>query len=101
MLEMLHASFQDPCDPTIVWPAIWMGYAQMVFKTLGKQITPPNMVGLMSLWADIEPIRQVRLHPDFMDFAKRIGLVAAWEKYGWPDLPPDPSHRNPTLSDQD
>ncbi|WP_373476482.1 tetratricopeptide repeat protein [Sphingorhabdus sp.] len=90
MLEMLHASFPDPCDPTIVWPAIWMGYAPMVFKTLGKQITPPNMVGLMSLWADIEPIRQTRIHPDFMDFAKRIGLVAAWEKYGWPDLIPEP-----------
>ena len=90
MLEMLHASLPDPCDPTIVWPAIWMGYAPMVFKTLGKQITPPNMVGLMSLWADIEPIRQTRLHPDFMDFAKRIGLVAAWEKYGWPDLLPEP-----------
>lgn len=91
MLEMLHASFPDPCDPTIVWPAIWMGYAPMVFKTLGKQITPPNMVGLMSLWADIEPIRQTRNHPDFMDFAKHIGLVAAWEKYGWPDLIPAPS----------
>lgn len=94
MLEMLHASFPDPCDPTIVWPAIWMGYAPMVFKTLGKQITPPNMVGLMSLWADIEPIRQTRIHPDFMDFAKRIGLVAAWEKYGWPDLIPAPTNQD-------
>ena len=94
MLEMLHATFPDPYDPTIVWPAIWMGYAPMVFKTLGKQITPPNMVGLRSLWADIEPIRQTRMHPDFMDFAKRIGLVAAWEKYGWPDLLPDPSLTN-------
>ena len=94
MLEMLHASFPDPCDPTIVWPAIWMGFAPMVFKTLGKQITPPNMVGLMSLWADIEPIRQTRIHPDFMDFAKRIGLVAAWEKYGWPDLIPAPTNQD-------
>lgn len=101
MLEMLHASLPDPSDPTIVWPAIWMGYAPMVFKTLGKQITPPNMVGLMSLWADIEPIRQTRIHPDFMDFAKRIGMVAAWKKYGWPDLLPDPSHQNPAPSDQD
>lgn len=94
MLELLHASFPDPSDPTIVWPAIWMGYAPMVFKTLGKQITPPNMVGLMSLWADIEPIRQTRIHPDFMDFAKRIGLVAAWEKYGWPDLISAPTNQN-------
>lgn len=90
ILEMLHASLPDSCDHSIVWPAIWMGYSSMVFRTLGSQITPPNMVGLMSLWTDIEPIRQTRLHPDFMSFAENIGLVAAWEKYGWPDLMPDP-----------
>lgn len=91
VLDMLHATLPDPGDPTIVWPAIWMGYSTMVFKTLGTQITPPNMVGLMSLWADIEPMRQTRLHSEFMDFAVGIGLVAAWEKYGWPDMLPDPS----------
>jgi TolB-like protein/Tfp pilus assembly protein PilF len=90
ILDMLHVTLPDTCDPTIVLPAIWMGYSEMVFKTLGTQITPPNMVGLMSLWVDIEPIRQTRMHPDFMDFAAEIGLVAAWEKYGWPDFLPDP-----------
>lgn len=94
VLEMLHATLQDPCDSTIVFPAIWMGEAQMVFKTLGKQITPANFFGFMLLWADIEPMRQVRLHPDFMDFAQRIGMVAAWQKYGWPDLPVRPTHTN-------
>ncbi len=88
MLDYLHATLPDPCDTSIVAPAIWMGYSEMVFKTLGTQITPANMYCLMSLWADIEPIRQTRLHPDFLPFAERIGLVAAWEKYGWPDLLP-------------
>lgn len=91
VLEMLHATLHDPCDSTIVLPAIWMGEAQMVFKTLGKQITPANFFAFMSLWTDAEPINQVRLHPDFMDFAQRIGMVAAWEKYGWPDQLPKPS----------
>jgi hypothetical protein len=63
-----------------------MGYADMVFRTLGRQITPANMFCLMSLWADLEPIRQVRLHRDFQPFAERIGLAAAWNKYGPPDL---------------
>ena len=88
MLDYLHGSLPDPCDTSIVAPAIWMGYTKMVFKTLGTQITPANMYCLMSLWADIEPIRQTRLHPEFLPFAERIGLVAAWEKYGWPDLLP-------------
>ncbi|MDT8442320.1 MAG: hypothetical protein RQ723_11745 [Desulfuromonadales bacterium] len=90
MLDYLHATLPDPCDTSIVAPAIWMGYAPMVFKTVGTQVTPANMYCLMSLWADIEPIRRVRLHAGFTPFAKRIGLEAAWEKYGRPDLSPVP-----------
>lgn len=86
LLDRLHATLPDPGDTSIVLPAIWMGYAEMVFKTLGQQISPANVFCLMSLWADIEPIRQIRIHRDFMPFAERIGLTAAWEKYGWPDL---------------
>ena len=93
MLDYLHATLPDPSDTSIVAPAIWMGYAGMVFKTLGAQITPANMYCLMSLWADIDPIRNVRLHPDFMVFAEKVGLVAAWKKYGWPDLLPAPDNR--------
>ena len=88
LLDQLHAALPDPVDTSIVMPAIWMGHSSLVFKTLGKQITPANMFCLMSLWADIEPIRQIRLHPDFPAFAERTGLVKAWEKYGWPDLLP-------------
>jgi TolB-like protein/Tfp pilus assembly protein PilF len=96
VLDYLHATLPDPCDTSIVAPAIWMGYSQMVFKTLGTQITPANMYCLMSLWADIEPIRQTRVDPDFLPFAERIGLVAAWEKYGWPDLLPAPNGQIPS-----
>jgi TolB-like protein len=90
MLDFLHATLPDPSDTSIVAPAVWMGYAKMVFKSLGTQITPANMFCLMSLWADVDPIRRTRQHPGFMAFAKRIGLRAAWEKYGWPDLLPRP-----------
>lgn len=93
MLDYLHATLPDASDTSIVAPAVWMGYSRMVFKTLGAQITPANVFCLMSLWTDIEPIRQVRLHPEFMAFAERIGMLATWKKYGWPDLlaPPDSS----------
>ncbi|MCC5870421.1 MAG: hypothetical protein JJU27_18115 [Gammaproteobacteria bacterium] len=88
LLDYLHTTLPDPGDTSIVAPAIWMGHARLVYKTLGTQITPANMYCLMSLWADIEPIRQIRLHPEFLPFAERIGLMAAWDKYGCPDLLP-------------
>ena len=92
MLDMLHVRLHDKCDPTIVLPAIWMGYSEMVFKTLGETVTPANFFGLKHIWSDREPVRQVWTHPEFLPFAKNIGLVKAWEKYGWPDLLPRPTH---------
>ncbi len=91
MLTGLHAAMPDPYDPSIAIPAIWMGHAELVMKIYREQIHPANMFGLMSLWADTDPIRVTREHPDFMAFAEEIGLVEAWERYGWPDvMPADP-----------
>lgn len=91
MLNMLHATLHDKYDPTIVLPAIWMGYTEMVFKTLGEKITPANFFGFMQIWSEREPVRQIWTHPDFMTFSKNIGMFKAWEKYGWPDLLPRPT----------
>jgi len=91
MLDGLHSTMHDPCDPSIVFPAIWMGHTDLVLKIYGTCIHPANMFGLMSIWSDIEPIRQIRLSPQFMPFAQEFGLGDAWEKYGWPDLMPKPA----------
>lgn len=86
MLDGLHATMPDPYDPSIAFPAIWMGHAPLTMKIYREQIHPANMFGLMSLWTDVDPIRKTREHPDFMQFAESAGLVAAWDKHGWPDL---------------
>lgn len=93
VLDMLYASLHDRSDPTIVLPAIFMGYAEMLFRTVGERITPANTLCLLSIWADVDPIRQIWQHPEFIPFAQRIGMAAAWDKYGWPDLLPPPSNR--------
>ena len=90
VLDGLHATMADPYDPSIAFPAIWMGHAELTIKIYREGMSIANMFGLLTFWSDSDPIRQTRLHPDFMSFAKDIGLVAAWEKYGWPDLMPDP-----------
>ncbi|MEM8726218.1 MAG: hypothetical protein AAGE86_11920, partial [Pseudomonadota bacterium] len=60
LLDGLHASMADPYDPSIILPAIWMGHADLVMKIYRERIHPANMFGLMSLWADFEPTRQIR-----------------------------------------
>ena len=91
-LDFLHTSMVDKEHTAITMPAVFMGYAELLFKTIGTRITLGNVAGLMSMWADINPIRQIWQHPEFIPFAQRIGMAAAWDKYGWPDLLPPPSN---------
>lgn len=92
-LDYLHMTMHDNGDYAITLPTVFMGYAEMLYKTLGQRISPGNMGCLMSIWADVDPIRQIWQHPEFIPFAQRIGMAAAWDKYGWPDLLPVPSNR--------
>jgi len=91
LVDMLHETLPEPYDPTVAWPAVFMGHADLAMKIFRERIHPANMPALMNLWADVDPLNRIRQHPDFMSFAEDIGLVDAWEKYGWPDLmPSDP-----------
>lgn len=40
---------------------------------------------IASVWIAGEPYSRLRRDPAFPAFAARIGLVRAWEKYGWPE----------------
>lgn len=93
MLNMMYTVLHDKADLAITGPAIFTGNAEMVFKAFGHHLTPANILSFIQLWADVEPIRQIWQHPEFIPFAQRIGMAAAWDKYGWPDLLPPPSNR--------
>ncbi len=92
-LDFLHATMVEKEHLAITLPAVFMGYADLLFKTVGARMTLQNIACLMSIWADIDPVRQIWKHPEFIPFAQRIGMAAAWDKYGWPDLLPAPSNR--------
>ena len=92
-LDFLHATMVEKEHLAITAPAVFMGYADLLFKTIGTRLTLQNLACLMSIWADIDPIRQIWQHPEFIPFAQRIGMADAWDKYGWPDLLPPPSNR--------
>lgn len=88
LVEMLHQTLPEPYDHSVAWPAIWMGHTELVMKIYRECIHPANMPGLMHLWADIAPMNRTIKHAGFITFAEDIGMVEAWEKYGWPDLIP-------------
>lgn len=85
MIDALHQTMPDPYDNSIAFPAIWMGHAELVMKIYGEQTSVANLFGLMTLWVDSDPIKRTWRHPDFLKFAKRVGYIDAWDKYGWPE----------------
>jgi TolB-like protein len=93
VLEMLYGVLHDKSDFAISGPAIVTGNAELVFKTFGHCISPSNLMALVPLWTKVDPICRVWQHPEFIPFAQRIGMAAAWDKYGWPDLLPPPCNR--------
>jgi TolB-like protein/Tfp pilus assembly protein PilF len=93
VLEMMFATLPDKADVAIVGPAVFTGNAELLFKALRHHITPANILSLIVLWIDIDPIRRIWQHEEFIPFAQSIGMAAVWDKYGWPDLLPPPSNR--------
>lgn len=92
-LDFLHLSMDDKQHMVITLPAVFMGYVEMLYKTIGTRITLQNLACLISIWTEIDPMCRIWQHPEFIPFAQRIGMAAAWDKYGWPDLLPMPSNR--------
>lgn len=92
-VDYLYATMVEKDHLAITLPAVFMGYADLLFKTIGSRITLSNMACLISIWSNIDPMRQIWQHEEFIAFAQRIGMAAAWDKYGWPDLLPVPSNR--------
>jgi TolB-like protein len=92
-LDFLHLSMHDKEHQAITLPAVFMGYADMLFKTIGTRITLQNLACLMSIWTEIDPTCRIWQHLEFIPFAQSIGMADAWDKYGWPDLLPMPTNR--------
>ena len=86
VLEMMYATLADPGDPAVSGAAVFCGNADVAFKSMSTSQSPAKMLAFLALWADVDPMRRVWQHPGFLEFADGIGLVAAWGKYGWPDL---------------
>jgi TolB-like protein len=69
-------------------PTLWleMGEPERAFDLFEHGNAGLSDAFLNWLWQPEDWSRKARQHPAFQGFAKRIGLVDYWKKYGWPDL---------------
>ncbi|HZX89330.1 MAG TPA: hypothetical protein VFE67_01710 [Rudaea sp.] len=69
-------------------PTLWleMGEPERAFDLFEHGNAGLSDAFLNWLWQPEDWSRKARQHAAFQSFAKRIGLVDYWKKYGWPDL---------------
>ncbi|MFK7733617.1 MAG: winged helix-turn-helix domain-containing tetratricopeptide repeat protein [Pseudomonadales bacterium] len=63
---------------------LYLGEFEKLMSTFVDRPFAFNAGAISGIWTDEEANRGLRQHPDFPKFAERIGLVRAWQQYGWP-----------------
>jgi len=61
-----------------------LGKAEAYFDEVRNRPNTYLSGALFNLWTPAEGARRVRTHPDFPQFAEDVGLVRAWQRFGWP-----------------
>ena len=77
---------ENPRVDTVLFDSLAnMGVADLWMETFEKYTYSNSGYTLSRIWDDREGSKLIRQHPEFPFFAERIGLVAVWQEYGWPD----------------
>jgi TolB-like protein/Flp pilus assembly protein TadD len=82
-LKTLDAHLDDDWAPTMLLQLGEPAHSFDLFEHDGSGLSDGY---LNWLWQPESWSRKARQDPAFESFAKRIGLVAYWKKFGWPDL---------------
>jgi TolB-like protein len=84
VLERLVKSQESPPSIGLTLGLFYAGNAELYLDTLRNKPHPYMSATLMHLWLPAPESKSIRMHPDFPKFADDIGLVKAWQTYGWP-----------------
>lgn len=64
---------------------ILIGRPDKFFQHVLNKPNPYVGFAMSRIWEPTDESRSIRTHEDFPEFAETIGLVKAWQKYGWPE----------------
>ena len=89
-LKIVAAHVDDDWAPTIL---LQLGAPARSFELYERGHSGLSDAYLNWLWQPEPWSRQARRDPAFQGFAQRLGMLAYWQQYGWPDLcKPTPAH---------
>lgn len=88
--NLLFAPGTPPSIP-LAQAIVRTGPASAFFEIMGDTPPPGTHGTLLCIWGKTQNCLEIRNHPEFMSFAERMGMTAAWDTYGSPDCFTDPS----------
>ncbi|MEP0190499.1 MAG: winged helix-turn-helix domain-containing protein [Erythrobacter sp.] len=87
--KMLESRFSDPqrqATTTSIGGFLLVDDPTLWMKNVLEKPNPYVAYSLSRIWDPVQECANVRQHKDFPAFAEQIGLVRAWQRYGWPPL---------------
>ena len=87
--KMLKSRLNDPqrqSTSTSVGGLLLAGDPKLWMSNILEKPNPYVAYSVSRIWEPIEECANVRRHSDFPAFVERIGLVRAWQRYGWPPM---------------
>lgn len=90
-LSMQISSAEFDFDQASVVMMVYLGMLDELFDRWEIARFSVSNILLQRIWSDLPWAKNFRTHTRFPEFAEKIGLVAAWERYGWPDKFTPPS----------
>ena len=88
VVNLLDAHFQKPdarINTYLLGLYLGLDEPKRFMKNFVAHPYPINASALSLVWLRPEGANSLLQHPDFPAFAQRVGLVEAWQKYGWPE----------------
>ncbi len=77
---------QHPQDQLAATMNLFLFEPARAFSSFEQSGSGVSDAFLVFLWQPLDFSRQARQHRAFQAFARRLGMIDYWKKYGWPDL---------------
>lgn len=89
--EQLITALEQSIDPDYPVPSstvgAWrlLGEPERFIDAIDHHIPAHTPINLIFVWGTGEGDRKIRQHPKFAAWTDKVGLVTAWQEFGWPD----------------
>ena len=81
--QSIDPDYPVPSSTVGAWR--WLGQPDRFIDAIDSHISAHTPTNLIYIWGENEGDRKIRQHPRFAKWADKVGLVKAWQEFGWPD----------------